>query len=151
MSRGRISRRRNFEARSLSSSVPTALDRNEIEWIHGQRPVTRCPVEMGTGHAPCRANESDLLPPFDGLALRYVRPAQMKVSRDYSTAVIDVHDIPSEEEFVHERDYAAVCRNHRRADSASEVDAEMPARNDAVEGASGAEPARDSGRSRTKK
>src|SRR5688500_281045 len=129
--------------RFLSSTVPSALDRNEIEWIHAERPVTSCPMEMGTGHASGRADESNLLSPLDGLAFRYVRPTQMKVSGHDAAAVIDVHDIPGEEESVHERDYAAVCRNHRRTDTASEVDAKVPARNDAIEGASGAEAACD--------
>src|SRR5688572_17804651 len=108
-------------------------------------------MEMRTGYAPGRADEANLLPPLDCLAFGHVRPAEMKVSGHYAAAVIDVHDIAGEEESVHKRDHAAVCRNHRRADPAAEVDAKVPARHDAVEGAAGAEAARDSGGARAKK
>src|SRR5687768_5156184 len=108
-------------------------------------------MEMRPGHAPSGADEADLLSSLDSFAFRYVRPTQMKVSGHYSATVIDVHDIAGEEESVHKRDYAAVCRDHRRADSTAEVDAEVPARHDAAEGTTGAEAARDNGRPRPQK
>ena len=63
------------------------------------------------------------------------RLAEVQVAGGEAAAVIDVHDVPAEEEVVDERDDAVVRRTDGRADGSAEVDAEMPAGHLTVEGA----------------
>ena len=108
-------------------------------------------MKMGTCHASGRSDKTDLLSPLDGLAFRDERFAEMEVARHNTTAVIDVHDITGEKEIVDQHYDAAVRRMHRRANTAAEIDAQVPGRQHAVEGTTRAEPARNCRQARAKK
>src|SRR5688500_14638427 len=66
----------------------------------------------------------------------------MEIARHDAAAVIDVHHASREEERVHQGDDAAVGGENRRARRALVVDAEVPARDRAVEHAARSELAR---------
>jgi hypothetical protein len=79
------------------------------------------------------------LSPHDGIANRHQWLAEVEVSGDYPTAVIDVNDVSSQKEIVDERHNATVRRAHRLTDSAPEIDAEVATGHATVEQAPGSE------------
>ena len=90
-------------------------------------------MQVRAGHAPGRSDESDLLSPHDGIAHRHQRLAEVEVSGDDPTAVIDVNNVSSEKEIVDERHDTAVRRAHRLTDCATEIDTEVATGHAAVE------------------
>lgn len=92
--------------------------------------------------SPGIPDQTNLLTTANCIAGRDERPAEMEIRRHDSAAVIDIHDISGEKEVADERDYTAIRSKDRRADSAAEIDAEMPTGHRAVEHAARSEPAR---------
>jgi hypothetical protein len=80
---------------------------------------------MGPGHPPGCTHESDLLPTRDSVSLRYQRATHVKVSGDNSITMIDVHDIPGEEEPVNQSDYSAIGCQDRRARASTKIHAKV--------------------------
>src|SRR5687768_9068389 len=100
---------------------------------------------MRPSHSTRRADETDALAALHRVALRDERLGEMEVARDDTAAVIYVDDPAGEKERVHQRDDAAVGREHGRAGVPTKVDAQMPARDHAIEHAPRPERARDLG------
>ena len=93
-------------------------------------------MEVRASHSSCRSDEPDLLSSLYGIAYRHKCLAEVEVSSNDSSAVIDVNDIAGQEKVVDERDDTAVRRIHRLADGAPKIDAEVAAGHVAVEQAS---------------
>jgi len=127
----------------MSAALPSLSQSYETERIYGERAVAGAPMEMRTGHPARRTNEANLLSASDGVAGRDESFAQVEISGDDTGSVIDVHDVAGEKESVHQRDYAAVCREYRRARCALEIDAEVTACHSAIEHSAGTEAAGD--------
>ncbi len=100
-------------------------------------------MQVWSGHSPCSSDESDLLSPRDRVAHCHERFAEMEISGDDSTAVIDVDDIASQKEIVDERNDAAVRSAYWVSDRAAEIDAKVTAGHAAVKETAGSELARD--------
>ena len=100
-------------------------------------------MQVRTSHPSRRSDESDSLPPHYRVARGYERLAQVEVSCDDTTAVIDVNNVTGEKEIVDESNDTTVCRAHRLTGGAPEVDTEVTAGHATVEETSGSELARD--------
>ena len=127
----------------MSAGSPSAAEGYQAKRVDGESAVARAPMKVRASHSSGSAYQSNLLPASDGVAGRDQSFAQVEISGDDTTSVIDVHDIAGEKESVHQRDHTAVSREYRRADRALEIDAEVTARHSAVEYPSGAESAGD--------
>jgi hypothetical protein len=100
---------------------------------------------MRPGHSSRRADEADGLPTRYGVADGNERLAQVKVSGDHTSPVIDVDHSTGKKERIDQCHDAAVRGAHRGSDGSREVDTEMSAGDGSIEGAAGAEAARDAG------
>src|SRR5690606_22782221 len=125
------------------------LDAGERQPVHADPAVAYDPVQVRPGHAPGRADLSDLLPGLDRVALGDRHLAEVEVRGHESGAVVDVDDVPAEEELVDDAHDAAGGRVDRRADGSGEVDARVAALDLAVELPAVAEAARDAAGPRT--
>jgi hypothetical protein len=85
-------------------------------------------MQVWPRHASRRANETNLLSTLDGVPNGNRRLREVKVARDDSAAVIDVHDVARQEEIVDECHDTTIRRAHRIARLAREIDAAMAAR-----------------------
>ena len=99
-------------------------------------------MEVWSGYATGSSDQTDLLAALHGVANRDLRLAHVEVAGDDAIAMIDVDDITREEELGDEGNDAAIRGEDRIAGRAAIVDAEVAARNLAVEDASVAELAR---------
>src|SRR5207253_2208660 len=90
-------------------------------------------VQMRSGHPPRLTNEPDRLPAHHRVTLRHQRLAHVEIPSDDTSAMIDVDHRARQKEGVDQSDDAAVGRANRIADGSAEIDAEMPARDSAVE------------------
>jgi hypothetical protein len=97
---------------------------------------------MRAGHSSGRSDESDLLSPFDRITDCHKRFAEVEIRGDDTSAVVDVDDVAGKKEIVDERNDTAVCRTHRLANGATEINAEVAAGHAAVEETSGSKLAR---------
>src|SRR5690606_11767923 len=125
------------------------LDPRERQPVDADVAVAHDPVEVRPGHAPGRADLSDLLPGLDRVALGDVDFAEVEVRGHEPGAVVDVDDVPAEEELVDDAHDPTGGRVDGRADRAGEVDAGVAALDLAVELPAVAEAARDAAGPRT--
>ena len=92
----------------MPAVLPRLSERHQTQRIDGERAVTSAPVEVRAGYSAGCAYEADLLPPRDSVTLRDEHFTEMEVARENAGAVIDVDHVSGEEEFVDQRDDAAV-------------------------------------------
>jgi hypothetical protein len=85
-------------------------------------------MQMGACDTPGSADDPDLLPALHRVANGNRRLGQVKVARDDSAAVVDVHDIAREKEIVDECHDATIRGAHRIARLAGEVHTAVTAR-----------------------
>jgi hypothetical protein len=127
----------------MSAASPPSAESHQAERVNGERAVARAPMQVGACNSAGSAYQANLLPASDGVAGRDETFAEVEISGDDTTSVIDVQNVAGEKESIHQRDHAAVSREYRRADCALEIDAEVAARHPAVEYPPGTEAAGD--------
>src|SRR5687768_3218497 len=97
---------------SIDSGLP---ELEEAQRIHADGAVAHHPMQMGSGDAPGRAHQADLLAGGYRVPSRNILAAQMEVAADQPLAVIDVDHAAGEVEGIDQCDDAARSSAHRRA------------------------------------
>jgi hypothetical protein len=94
---------------------------------------------MRSRHSARCPHEPDFLAARNRITFRYQRTTQVKISGDDSVAVIDVDDVPGQEESIDERDDSTVGCNDRRSCTSSQIHTEVARGERSVECAAGTE------------
>jgi len=95
---------------------------------------------MRSRHSARCANEPEFLPARNCITFRDQGTTQVKVSGDDSVAVIDVDDVPGQEESIAQREDSAFGCNDRRSCASSQIHTKVARGERSVERAAGTEP-----------